>query len=220
MLLRQNYTLSPLQLLFKLFQPGLLLLHLGQFLLVRFTSLLVGRFERGNFVGFANNVRFFPFDFELANDERDPRMLHQILNSWSPGRLKRDHLLDDLEDFIGVVRGDTIDLTELNLVGELDLIGRLEGRPQGEHLVDHAAGRPDIRLLVVPLLLDLLGAHVVRRADVRVGEDGFVAHDPTQPKITQLHVVIGVEEDVSGLQISMQDLVSLFPHVALEQSER
>ena len=147
-------------------------------------------------------------------------MLHQILNSWSPGRLKRDHLLDDLEDLVGVVRGDTIDLTKLNLVGELDLIGRLEGRPQGEHLVDHAAGRPDIRLLVVPLLLDLLGAHVVRRANVRVGEDGFVAHDPAQPEIAQFHVVIGVEEDVSGLQISMQDLVSLFPHVALEQSER
>ena len=71
-------------------------------------------------------------------------MLHQILNSWSPGRLKRDHLLDDLEDLIRVVGRDSIYLTELDLVGKLDLIGRLEGRPQCEHLVDYAAGRPDI----------------------------------------------------------------------------
>ena len=55
---------------------------------------------------------------------------------------------------------------------------------------------------------------------MRVSENGFVAHDSAQPEITQFHVVIGVEEDIPGLQISMQDLVSLFPHMALEQSER
>ena len=66
---------------------------------------------------------------------------------------------------------DTIYLAKFDLICKLDLVRRLKRSPQGQHLVDHAASRPDVTLFVVALLLDLLRAHVVRRADVSISED-------------------------------------------------
>ena len=98
-------------------------------------------------------------------------MFHQILHSWSPGRFKCKHLLDDLEYFIGVVRGDSINLSKFNLVSKLDLIGGFEGCSKGEHLVDDTASGPNVRFFIISLLLDLFGAHVIRRADMRISKD-------------------------------------------------
>lgn len=41
---------------------------------------------------------------------------------------------------------------------------------QGEQLVQHAAESPDVRLVVVGVVLEDLGRHVVRRADARASK--------------------------------------------------
>ena len=117
------------------------------------------------------------------------------------------------------MRRDALNLAQFDLICKLDLVSGFERSPQREHLVDDAARRPDITLLIVALLLNLLWAHVVRCADMGVGKDRLVAHHPAQPEIAQLHVLVRVEEDVAWFEVPVQDLVPLLPHVALQQSE-
>lgn len=65
---------------------------------------------------------------------------------------------------------------------------------QGNHLVDDASQRPDVALAVVARLRKELGAHVVRRADVRVCERGC-AERLGQAKVAELDVLAGVVEE-------------------------
>ena len=81
----------------------------------------------------------------------------------------------------------------------------LEWRSQGGHFVCEAAERPNITLLVVLLLVDLLGTHVVRGAHVGLGIHGAVVEHARQSKIAQLGILVRVKKDVSWLQISMQN---------------
>ena len=39
------------------------------------------------------------------------------------------------------------------------------------------------------------------------GELALVIHDPRQPKVAQLDIAIGIQEDVARLEVSMQDLL-------------
>ena len=98
-------------------------------------------------------------------------MLHEVFHSGAPLRLHCDHRLDDLEDLVGVVRRYAVNLTKLDLIGQLNLIGRFEWSSQSQHLVDDTTSGPDVRFFVITLLLDLLGTHVVWSANVRIRED-------------------------------------------------
>lgn len=51
-----------------------------------------------------------------------------------------------------------------------------------------------------------------------VSEDTLITHDARQAEVAELDVLIGVEEDVPRLQVSVQDFVTFFSHVALQQS--
>ena len=46
----------------------------------------------------------------------------------------------------------------------------------------------------------------------------LITHDPTQPKVTQLHIALAIDEDIARLQVSMQYLTVL-PPVALEKTQ-
>ena len=53
-----------------------------------------------------------------------------------------------------------------------------------------------------------------------VSEDGFVAHDSRKPEISQLHVVVGIEENIPRLEIAVQNFPArMLPSVALVQSQ-
>ena len=54
------------------------------------------------------------------------------------------HLLDQAEQVLGVAQRDSLEFTLFDLLGEGEVVARLEGPPQGSDLVDKAAGRPDI----------------------------------------------------------------------------
>lgn len=64
----------------------------------------------------------------------------------------------------------------------------LERRMEGGELVDDAAERPDVALLVVLHIIDLLWAHVVRGANMRVGKLAFLIHNSRQTEIPNFDI--------------------------------
>ena len=60
-----------------------------------------------------------------------------------------------------------VGLARADRVGEIEEGAAGEGMPPGEHLVQQAAERPDVGAAVHRLTEELLGAHVLRRADDR-----------------------------------------------------
>ena len=98
--------------------------------------------------------------------------------------------------------------------------------PAGEHLVEHAAKRPDVGARVGLLALHHLRRHVLKRAEDGAlrrqrsrpggrGGDGEGAaavdragHDLRQTEIEQLHTR-GGDHDVAGLQVAMQDALAV-----------
>ena len=132
-------------------------------------------------------------------------------------RVLQEHGRDEVHQLVRVVRRDAVQLACPDFYCELVVGCRLEWSSQCCDLVDDAAQRPDIALLVILLVIDLFWAHVVGRADVRVGEDRLVPHDARKAKVSQLHVVVCVEEYIAGLQITMEDFAFL-PSVARMQS--
>lgn len=64
-------------------------------------------------------------------------------------------------------------------------------------------------MLVVLAVIDLLWAHVVRRAYVSVGELRLLVHSSCQTEVPYLHVAVGVQEDVARLEVSVKDLGAL-----------
>ena len=76
------------------------------------------------------------------------------------------HGLNDTPKFIAEVRWDAIVVPLLDFQSERQLVLCLERRPQRCHLIRHTPQGPDVAFLVVVLFVDLLGAHVVRRAHI------------------------------------------------------
>ena len=90
----------------------------------------------------------------------------------------------------------------------------LKGRPQSGKLIDDAAEGPDVGLLIVALVVDLLGAHVIGRADVGVGEHTIVVHHAGETEVADFDVVVGVKENVTGLEIAVDDFLGLLRYLA------
>ena len=91
-----------------------------------------------------------------------------------------------------------------------------EGMPPGEHLVQQAAERPHVGAPVHRLAEELLGAHVLRRADdgagagdaqlVRVDERALVRRVPRDAEVEQLDAPAGDDLHVGRLEVAMDDL--------------
>jgi len=97
-----------------------------------------------------------------------------------------------------------------------------EGMPAGEHLVEHAAERPDIGPPVDHLPARLLGAHVGGRTKNHALRRGGQAHRGRvehtrfaaggsehlgQPEVEHLDAAIRRQLDVRGLQVAMDDVL-------------
>ena len=89
--------------------------------------------------------------------------------------------------------------------------GAVVGQARREHLVEHRAHRIEVGSPVDPSAVrELLGRHVVRRAQHRAGHGQLFAHGPgdlADPEVEHLGVQAPVagprQEDVGGLQISV-----------------
>ena len=108
-----------------------------------------------------------------------------------------EHRLYDTPKFVAEVLGNAIEVTLFYFQGESQLILCFERRSQSGHLVGETTKRPDVTLLIILLLVDLLGAHVVGRSDVGLGVHRTIIQDSGQSKVSQLCILANVKEDVS-----------------------
>lgn len=76
---------------------------------------------------------------------------------------------------------------------------------QRYHLVENAAKRPDVWLLVVRLLLANLGRQVVWRADRSLSAVVGVLQNARDAEVADLDLVVLGHENVLRLKIAMQD---------------
>ena len=117
-------------------------------------------------------------------------MLDEIIDRDSTLLVLLQHRLYQVPELVGVTRRNPLVLTLLDLDGECELVQCLEGWPKSRHFISQAPQRPNITFLVIALVIDLLGTHVVGRADVRLSEDRSIIENASQAKITQLGVLI------------------------------
>ena len=91
-------------------------------------------------------------------------------------------------------------------------------RPAGEHLIQHAAKRPDVRALIDRQSTRLLRTHVCGRPQDYTGARPDICYcrgiyrfgyprraDPSEPEVEHLHRAVGTYFDVRGFQITMDD---------------
>lgn len=98
-------------------------------------------------------------------------------------------------------------LLDLHCQGQVIL--SCEWRHQGAHLIEQAATGPDVRFLIVPVLVDQFWTHVVWSAYRRVGEFTLLAHHSSEPEVTELHITSGIKENIGGLDVAVEDLALL-----------
>lgn len=61
---------------------------------------------------------------------------------------------------------------------------RFEWWNEGCHLVSDAAKGPDVTLLIVLEVVDLLGAHIVGSANMGLGKNGLLVHHARQTEVS------------------------------------
>ena len=138
-------------------------------------------------------------------------------------------LLERLADYrvhlLGHVRVELRDRGRIgidDLVDELGRIVRAERQPTGQHVEEQHAERIQVGLLVERIALDLLRAHVGRRAHAhdegRVGVELLVDVE-REAEVGDLHVVLLVDQDVRRLDVAVHDALAVGVverHAALE----
>jgi hypothetical protein len=82
----------------------------------------------------------------------------------------------------------------------------LEGITERQHLVKHATETPYIGLLVVLAIFPDLRSHDEGSANLGLGEVESLAHEFGDAEVSDFHLVAGSDEDVVGLEITVQDL--------------
>jgi len=74
-------------------------------------------------------------------------------------------------------------------------------------LIDDAPQWPNITLLVILLIINLLGTHIIWCTNMGKSKLGFVIHYSSQAKISKLDITVSVQEDVPWLQVPMEDFL-------------
>ncbi len=89
------------------------------------------------------------------------------------------------------------------------MVGGFERRGEGAKFVEETAESPDVGFFVVFFFDDLFGGHVVGGADFGFGEVFVEVEDFGEAEVTELYVVVGVEEDVGGFEVAVEDFAVL-----------
>lgn len=121
--------------------------------------------------------------------------------------LQVQHPADDAVELFGVAGRDPLEFAFLDFDCQGHRVQRLEGWVEGAELVYNTTKRPNVTLLIVLLVMNLLRRHIIRRSDVRERELGFIIKNPRKSKVSQLDVAVQVKEDVAGFQVTVQDFL-------------
>ena len=92
----------------------------------------------------------------------------------------------------------------LDLLDELEPVGRVEGRPEGEQLVEGQAQGIDVGA-AVPLAAEPLGGHVAERAQDVAGLGQAVVARLGQAEVGDPDDPFGVQQQVRGLDVAVDD---------------
>ena len=135
------------------------------------------------------------------------RVTEELRGRGSVGGVRREHGGDEGEERSREVAGEGRVIVAHDLDEELGPSGGVEGfGAAAGHLVHGAPERPHVRSVRVGFPLAQLGGHVQRGADLRVGEVVALRQRLGDAEVANLDNLEGLgEEDVSGLDVAMQD---------------
>ena len=108
--------------------------------------------------------------------------------------------------FIGEFSGYPREHSLLDLHGESKVILGSEWRHQRTDLVQEAPNRPYVGFIVVLVLVDEFGTHVVGCTYTGLRVLTLLPEHLSQPEVPQLHIIICIQEDVGWFYVSMEDL--------------
>jgi len=74
-------------------------------------------------------------------------------------------------------------------------------------LIDDASQWPNITFLIILLIINLLRTHIIWCTNMGKSKLGFVVHYSSQAEISKLDITVSIQEDVSRLQVSMEDFL-------------
>ena len=140
--------------------------------------------------------------------EEPPQVLgHRLGRRVAVARVLLDRLEDDRLQVAGDARVDRSRpgrLDGLDLLGERHPVGRVEGRPQHQQLVEGQAQRVEVGP-GVPLAAEPLGGHVAERAQDVAGPGQVVVVDLGQAEVADPDDALGVEQEVRRLDVAVED---------------
>ena len=132
-------------------------------------------------------------------------LLEYFTHAWALLRLFDKHISYDTFQIVGVGRWDSRVVATQDLEDEtLHGVG-VEGMPQCDHLVQDAPQRPNIRLLVIGLLLANLGREVIRGTDGCLCTIVSVLEDTGNSKVTNFYLSTLGHEYVLRLQVAVKN---------------
>jgi hypothetical protein len=102
--------------------------------------------------------------------------VEKILNIGSRLLLGLEHPSDHSHELLAVLLRDPVKDPISDLESQRQMVVGLEWRRQIGHLIDDDPKGPDIALLIIPLLIALLRAHVKRTANIGLGEVCLSTH--------------------------------------------
>lgn len=138
----------------------------------------------------------------------DEWVSEDLFNSGSPFGVDLQNPGDQVSGFLR--HGRRLEVDSASLDGLLNLVG-VPSRERGtlvEHLIEKNAHSPNINSVVLRLVHDDLGGHVLTRPAKSLSPL-FLIVLGTPPKIANLDIVIFVQQNVLRLQVSMQNLPSV-----------
>jgi hypothetical protein len=146
-------------------------------------------------------------------------MLNEVSHGWAFLRIALEHPLDQLLKELRIPLRNAFNISVDDFCGKSQVIGGLERRLQGHHLIEYTACGPDVCLLVIIRFVNLLWGHIVGRSHVCLCVLRFSRKDPRESKVSKLNVIALVEEDITRLDISMQNAAEILVFVTLPQSQ-
>jgi hypothetical protein len=100
---------------------------------------------------------------------------------------------------------DTVKCACLDFHGKTEMVLRLKRWSECCQFVNDAPERPNVTLLVVFGVIDLLWAHIVRGANMSVRELRLSIHHSGQAKVSYLDVAVCIEEYIPRFKVSVEN---------------
>mmetsp|Transcript_27864 Transcript_27864/g.66198 ORF Transcript_27864/g.66198 Transcript_27864/m.66198 type:complete len:241 (-) Transcript_27864:369-1091(-) len=136
----------------------------------------------------------------------DDGLLQDLVDGWPLARVLGDHPVDEAAQILAVARAQWGVLPTDDLVDQELQAARFKRMLEGGHLVEKAAERPYVTLLVILLALADLWREVVRRPDRGGCKVVRVVEHLGDAKVAELQDPSLGDEHVLGLEVPVQDL--------------